>query len=121
MPPKNGLSKARFDGKEVIVVDYRDLSNEELMATAQALQELVLSENKFNRRLVYVKDVDPSSTFRVFLRKMGKTIGHVPSKVAVVGISPTKRVLLQAYNKLIGGSMRFYDDDNNAIEYLTKD
>ncbi|MEQ8469600.1 MAG: hypothetical protein RIC35_00365 [Marinoscillum sp.] len=115
----NGLSKKQLGEHEVIVVDYRGKTDEELMNIGEALQKLILKENKFNRRLVYVKDVNPSPTFRVFLRKMGKNIGHVPSKVAIIGLSPTKRVLMQAYNKLIGGSLRFYDDEKDGIDYLT--
>ena len=113
-----GLSKTIIEGKEIIVVDYRDKTEEQLFVIAEALQEMLLKENKPNLRLVHVKGVDPSSSFRVFLRKMGKIIGHIPSKVAIIGLSPTKRVVMQAYNKMLGGTMRFYDDEKDGIDYL---
>ncbi|WP_421873706.1 hypothetical protein [Marinoscillum sp.] len=117
----DGLIKQTIEGQEIIVVDYRNKPEEQLFAIAEALQEMLLAENKPNLRLVHVKGVDPSSSFRVFLRKMGKTIGHIPSKVAVIGLSPTKRVVMQAYNKMLGGSMRFYDDEKDGIHYLLTD
>ena len=43
----------------------------------------------------------------------------VPSKIAVIGTSTAKRLLLQSYNRIIGGTMRFYDEEKDAIAYLT--
>lgn len=113
-----GLSKANFRGKEVIVVDYRGQSDDEMHETLEAMRQLVLQENKFNLRLVYAIDVSPSARFRTNLRKVGQEIGHIPSKVAIIGVPAMQKVLMNAYNKLVGGNMRLFDTEEEALDYL---
>lgn len=114
-----GISKTSIRGKEIIVVDYRGQSDDEMHETLEAMKELVLIENKFNLRLVYAVDVTPTARFRTNLRRVGQEIGHVPSKVAIIGVPAMQKVLMNAYNKLVGGNMRLFDTEAEAIDYLT--
>ena len=115
-----GLFKKHIGSKEIIVTDYRGLSDDEMLHMVQALEELILTEKKPNSRLVYAQGVDLPMQVRIHLRKMGGRVKHIPSKIAVVGTSSTKKLLLQSYNRIIGESMRFYDDEKEALEYLTQ-
>ena len=114
-----GLYKKSFNGHEVIVSDYRGLTDNEMLIMVQALEQLILEENKPSSRLVYAQGVELPMPVRIFLRKMGGRVKHIPSKIAVISTSTAKRLLLQSYNRIIGGTMRFYDEEKDAIAYLT--
>lgn len=114
-----GLYKKTIKGKEIIVQDYRGLSDEEMLVMVQALEELILSENKPTSRLIQARGVDLPMAVRVHLRRMGPKVKHLQSKIAVVGTSTAKKLLLQSYNRIVGGTMKFYDDEQEAIDYLT--
>ena len=115
-----GLTKKLYNGKEVIVTDYRELSEDEMLKMLEYLQDMLLEEDKPNARLIHAKGVDLPIPVRIFLRKMGPKVKHIPSRIAVVGTSTAKKLLLQSYNRIVGGTMRFYDEEKEAIEYLTK-
>lgn len=113
-----GLYKKHYNGQEVVVSDYRGLSEEEMLKMLSALKDLILTE-KPKARLIHGLKGDTPMAVRIFLRKMGPEIKHVPSKVAIVGLATTQRLLLQSYNRLIGEKMKFYDTEEEALSYLT--
>lgn len=107
-------------GKEIIYIDYRNQSDEEMIATLQKTKDIVLALNKPHLRLVNATGTSPSAKFRMHMRQVGKEIGHIPSKVAVIGVPISKRVVINAYNILIGGKMRLFDSEDDGKEYLIK-
>lgn len=114
-----GLYKKTYNGQEIIVSDYRGLSDDEMLTMVEALQDYILTE-KPKARLVIGHGGDLPMAVRVFVRKMGSNIKHIPTKVAVLGTPLAKRLLLQSYNRIIGGSMKFYENEKDAIAYLTQ-
>lgn len=105
-------------GKEIIYIDYRGLNDDEMVETLQKMRDMVLELNKPHLRLVNVTDTNASARFRTLMRQIGKEIGHVPSKVAVVGVPASKRVVINAYNVMIGGKMKLFDNEEDAKTYL---
>lgn len=113
-----GVTKIIYRGKEIISIDYRNQNDEEMIQTLEQTRDLILKLDRDHLRLVNVEGVSPSASFRIRMRKIGKEIGHVPSKVAIVGLSPTKRVVMNAYNQMIGGGMKLFDNLEDAKKYL---
>lgn len=104
--------------KEIIYIDYRNMNDAEMIETIKQMRDKVLTLNKPHLRLVNVTNTNASATFRTHMRKIGKEIGHIPSKVAIVGIPASKRVVINAYNVLIGGTMKLFDNEDEAKAYL---
>ena len=70
-------------------------------------------------RLVNISDTPATRKFTSYIRELGKETKHIPVKAAIVGITGAKKVLLSGYNRLLGGAMRPFDDEETAKNYLT--
>lgn len=89
-----------------------------MLATAETLREWLLKENKSHLRLVNITDAFATPKFTAYIRQLGKDTKHIPVKGAVVGITGAKKVLLMGYNRLLGGAMKPFDDEESAKDYL---
>jgi hypothetical protein len=112
------IQKIIYKGKEIIYIDYRGQSEAEMLDTAAHLREFLLSDPGFHLRLVNISDTPATRKFTAYIRELGKETKHVPVKGAFVGITGAKKVLLSGYNRLLGGAMRPFDDEETAKEYL---
>lgn len=113
-----GMQKISHKGKEIIYIDYRGQSEGEMLATAKELKDFLLSDPGHHLRLVNISDTPATRKFTAFIRELGKETRHVPVKGAIVGITGAKKVLLSGYNRLLGGAMRPFDNEETAKEYL---
>ena len=112
------IQKIKFEGEEIIYVDYRGLSEDEMLEMAASLRKYLENGPGFHRRLVNISDTPATRKFTSYIRQLGKDFKDVPVKAAIVGITGAKKVLLSGYNRLLGGSMRPFDDEKDAKQYL---
>jgi len=77
-----------------------------------------MSDPGYHLRLVNISDTPATRRFTAYIRQLGKDTKHVSVKGAIVGITGAKKVLLSGYNRLLGGAMRPFDDEEAAKEYL---
>jgi len=112
------IQKIKFEGEEIIYVDYRGLSEDEMLQMAASLRQYLESSPDFHLRLVNISDTPATRRFTSYIRQLGKDFKDVPVKAAIVGITGAKKVLLSGYNRLLGGSMRPFDDEETAKKYL---
>lgn len=105
-------------GKEIIYVDYRNLNEDEMIELAQSLRRYLLTEPAFHLRLVNISDAFATKKFTSTIRALGNETKHIKVKAAIVGITGAKKVLLSGYNRLLGGAMRPFDDEESAKAYL---
>lgn len=113
-----GFQKIQYKGKEILYVDYRDSSEEQMIETAKALKNHLLAENRPHLRLVNITDAYAKPRFSKFIRQLGEDTKHIPFKGAIVGITGGKKALLMIYNKILGGAIRPFDTEEEAKEYL---
>ncbi|WP_436515003.1 hypothetical protein [Ekhidna sp. To15] len=113
-----GIQKITHKGKEIIYVDYRRRSESEMLEIARSLKEFLLSDPGYHLRLVNIADTPATRKFTAYIRELGKETKGVPVRGAVVGITGAKKVLLSGYNRLLGGAMRPFDDEETAKDYL---
>jgi len=113
-----GIQKLNFRGKEIIYIDYRGQSEAQMLETASSLRAFLLSDPGEHLRLVNISDTPATRKFTAFIRELGKETKHIPVKAAIVGITGAKKVLLAGYNRLLGGAMRPFDDEETAKQYL---
>ena len=115
----SGVQKLVIDGREVLMVDYSDCNQEAMIVLATQLCELALTENKdslvlniFNNKSFITPKV-----MRHFEDVTNQTI-HLIDKMAIVGLSPTKKVILKGYNLLFKRDFKAFDTQEEAIAYL---
>ncbi|MEO9483443.1 MAG: hypothetical protein ABJG47_08370 [Ekhidna sp.] len=113
-----GIQKIEYKGKEIVYVDYRGQSETKMLETAASLREFLISDPGYHLRLVNISNTPATRKFTAYIRELGKESKDVPVKGAVVGITGAKKVLLSGYNRLLGGAMRPFDDEETAKEYL---
>ncbi|GAB4250574.1 MAG: hypothetical protein Tsb0034_29750 [Ekhidna sp.] len=113
------IQKIFHNGKPIIYVDYRGQSEEEMLETAASLRDYLLNHPEPHLRLVNISDTPATRKFTAYIRELGKETKHIQVKAAIVGITGAKKVLLSGYNRLLGGAMRPFDDEETAKEYLT--
>ena len=114
----SAIQKINHKGQQIIYIDYRGLDEESMIAKAESLREFLLSDPGFHLRLVNITDTPATRQFTSFIRQLGKETKHIPVKAAIVGITGAKKVLLSGYNRLLGGAMKPFDDEETAKEYL---
>lgn len=112
------IQRITYKGKEIIYVDYRGQSESGMLEIASSLREYLLSAPGHHLRLVNISDTPATRKFTAYIRDMGKETKDVSVKAAIVGITGAKKVLLSGYNRLLGGAMRPFDDEQTAKEYL---
>ncbi|SNS96688.1 hypothetical protein SAMN05421640_1814 [Ekhidna lutea] len=112
------IQKIIYKGKLIIYVDYRGQNEEQMLETASSLRDFLLSNPGEHLRLVNITDTPATRKFTAYIRELGKETKNVPVKGAVVGITGAKKVLLSGYNRLLGGAMRPFNDEETAKEYL---
>lgn len=112
------IQKIAYKNKEIIYVDYRGLNEDQMLELANSLRNYLLSNPAFHLRLVNITDTPATRKFTTFIRQLGRETKHIEVKAAIVGITGAKKVLLSSYNKLLGGSMRPFEDEETAKEYL---
>ena len=113
------IQKIQHKGKEIVYIDYRGLKEEEMLELASSLRDFLLTDPGHHLRLVNITDTPATRKFTSYIRQLGNETKHIPVKAAIVGITGAKKVLLAGYNKLLGGAMRPFDDENAAKDYLT--
>lgn len=116
--PTVGIQNINYQGQEIVYIDYRGQSEEQMLETAASLRDYLLSDPGEHLRLVNISDTPATRKFTAYIRELGKETKHVPVKGAIVGITGAKKVLLSGYNRLLGGAMRPFDDEETAKQYL---
>lgn len=116
--PTTGIQKITHRGQEIIYIDYRGQSEEQMLATASSLRDYLLANPHDHLRLVNISETPATRRFTAYIRELGKETKHIPVRAAIVGITGAKKVLLSGYNRLLGGAMRPFDDEETAKEYL---
>lgn len=109
----------RQDADEIFVVDYTGCKEAQMMQLATKFKELIQARSKPVLAMAVFND----STYitPTFMRHAEKESGAVMpllEKVAFVGLSTTKKIILQGYNILFGRSFQTFDTQEEAIRYL---
>ena len=116
-----GHSIITYKGKEISYLDYRGMKLEEILKTIDETVKKSLLENKRRLQLSNLTGVYAVPEFMEKVSEAGKKTKHLTIKSAVVGITGAKKLLLNAYNAFTGVSLKAFDDEESAKEWLVKD
>ncbi|HOX82842.1 MAG TPA: STAS/SEC14 domain-containing protein [Chryseolinea sp.] len=118
----SGIQKLIIGDKEVLLVDYSDCTENEIITLASQLKELVLAENKSVRILSKFNDKN-FATPKVMrhMEKVTQLALHLIDGMAIIGLSSTKKVILKGYSLFFKRDFKAFDTQEEAIAYLVKD
>jgi len=116
-----GHSIITYKGKEISYLDYRGMKLEEILATIDKVSKNALLENKQRLQLSNLTGVFAVPEFMDKVKEAGKKTRHLTTRSAVVGVTGTKKLLLNVYNTFTGANMKAFDDEESAKEWLVKD
>lgn len=113
------IEKIVVDEKEILSIDYRGCKEGEMMAAATELGVMI---SLINRPVLVITTFDDKNyaTPR-FMRHVEKETGkviHLIDKMAFVGLSPTKQLILKGYNFLFKRNFQSFSTREKAIAYL---
>ncbi len=117
-----GVQKLMINDKEIWSLDYSNCKEDGMIALASELTELGLAENKPMLVLAIYNEKN-FVTPRVMrhLESVTGRIIHLIDKAALIGLSPTKKILLKGYNFLFNRNFKAFNTREEAIAYLLGD
>ena len=109
----------RQDADEILVIDYTGCKEAQMIQLITKFRELIQTHSK-PVLILSIFDDDTYAT-PAFMRHAELETGEVIrliEKAAFVGLSQTKKIILQGFNVLFGRSFQTFDTQEEAIRYL---
>ncbi|MCV9385064.1 hypothetical protein [Reichenbachiella ulvae] len=113
-----GYELIRHQGKEILIVDYTDMSKEDILKTMEEATAYALDLNRPLLRLSNMTGVFAVKEVLEKAKESGKVTSHLTIKRAAVGITGAKKVLFNAYNRFTGNHSRAFDSVEEAKDWL---
>ena len=116
-----------YKGKEIYYVDYSNLKSEQNFLAVLDItntfrkKHIETKEQKSQLMLINLENSFIIGEAFARLKEAGNEAKPYLKKQAVFGISGTKQVFLNLYNKIIGGDMRAFSTEEEAFEWLILD
>ncbi|MBN1181342.1 MAG: hypothetical protein JXB49_03580 [Bacteroidales bacterium] len=118
-----GISKIEHKGKEIFFIDYDGCANEEeMVAILKKAQQEILKEQPGYLQLTNLKNAFATSNFMNEAKKVARETPRTAKKRAIVGVdNPARKILLQAYNLIIGSNgMKPFNTLEEAKDWLVE-
>jgi hypothetical protein len=109
-----------YKGKEILFIDYRGLGMDESLETLEQVEKIITERKEKVLILVDTRDTYTSAEFMARLKETGKQMRPLMKKQAIVGITGLKAILLDAYNRFTGASLRPFSTLAEAKEWLVR-
>lgn len=114
-----GIKKLLCEGKEILYVDYRGLTDVEMAETVKTYKEIALQNNKEFLSLSNITDAYATPVFLKEANKFATETKHLLKKGAIVGIKGAKKILLKTFNLFLGDKgLRPFDTEDEALRWL---
>lgn len=116
------IRKITRNNKEIVIIDYSDCKEAEMIDLLSELKRQLLSHNK----PIILLSIFNSKSFATpnFMREARvathETI-HLLEKRAMVGLSETKKMILKGYNFLFNTNIKTFNTIEEAMEFLLDD
>ena len=115
-------NRVRFvttDPPPILIIDYSDLKEDQMIEVLMNSAEVVKEHNKpvmvvsiFNDRCFV------TSKFMRQVEQNTSKLQHLLWKQSVVGLSPVKKLILKGYNFMFNFDIQNFDTKEEAIKYL---
>jgi hypothetical protein len=108
-----------YKGKKILYADYRGLKSEDLMLQNLKAEGEIYKSTSFNiLSLADFRDTYISKDFMEKIKQLGKEHKGRTAKAAVLGITGIKNIFINVYTAFTGESLKCFNDELSAKEYL---
>lgn len=117
------VSKIQHKGKEILFIDYKgSKSVEEMVEVLREAQQIIIMDNKPYLQLTDLSQAFATPEYMNEAKKIAKETPKLATKRAIVGInSPGRKILLKAYNLILGKeAIQPFDTLEEAKDWLVK-
>jgi hypothetical protein len=109
-----------YKGKKILYIDYRDLTEEEMIEQLEYACKIILESKSPVLYLGNFIGVDVSSEFMIKANEWGKLYEPKTFKAAILGVTGNKRLLISTYKLITDANMKGFDSIEDAKEYLIR-
>ena len=116
-----GVRIKKYKGKDVLFIDLEgSLFDEAMVDIVYRAQKYILDSATPYLQLINLINAFVTPAFMQEVRKVVQSTPFYETKRAMVGInSPSKQILFERYDELLGGGkIQLFDSLNEALEYL---
>lgn len=116
------IRKIIHDHKAILVVDYSDSKESEMISRVHALRDLIVKENKPVLLLSIFNDKSYATPpFVRAIEEATDQIAHLIHKQALTGLNHPKKMILKGYNNRFKRNIQNFDTLEQAIGFLADD
>jgi hypothetical protein len=110
------------NGKDVLFVNHRGLSGDDLFNSYKAVILFLLDQKKGYLAVSDFSDSTGSKELNDYIQsEETKTASKYLTKLGVVGMTGVKKMVLRIYSALTGVNTKMFDTVEEALDYVTKD
>jgi hypothetical protein len=107
------------EGKTLLVIDYSNCKEAEMLSGEAELKERILQINKPILLIsVFNDQAYVTPTFMRTAERDNVELSHLLEKQAVVGLNPIKKMILKGFNLLMRRNVRNFESVEEAMEFL---
>jgi hypothetical protein len=113
------VRKIEIDGATILELDYSDFKEVQMISLLDQAKEFALSENRSFLVLgCFYSNNYLTPAFMRQAEKVSSEILHLITKLALVGLNPTQKLILKGYNIFLQRNFKAFDSREEAIRYL---
>ena len=121
MEVRSRVKLVQFAGYDVLVIDYSDCKEDEMIAVLMLARDEVAKYSKPLRIVSVFNDkCYATPNFMLVAKREVSSLGHLIKDQALVGLSPVKKMILKGFNAFQGRSFKDFKTLEEAMAYLTK-
>jgi hypothetical protein len=119
----NRINNEPHHGKEILVADFSDLKEDQMIALLRELRNKLIDDKKQVLLLIILNDRSfaTSGFMNAFRTERREETFPFIIKQAVIGLSETKRIILKGYNLLYNRNIGAFHSKEEALLYLTSE
>lgn len=115
------ISRITKNNKEILIVDFSDCDENQMISLVEEGAQILLASNKPLLLLsIYNDQVYATPKFMNVVREETAKFIHMLEKQAIVGLSDTKKIILNGYNLSFKRNVRSFNS-KEAISFLIDD
>ncbi len=116
------LRKIVQDGREILVIDFSNLQEEEMMKLLSVSRKLLIEENRMQKLLAIFnhKNYITAKVMRHFETDQIEAI-KFSEKLVCTGLSLTQKMILKGYNVIFNRDVKVFETQEEAIKFLLND
>ena len=118
----DGIQKMVYQNKEILVIDYSNRKEAEMIKKIAAFGDYIKKENKHVLVLgIFNEKSYATPGFLAQNRRVNAEVGHLIDKKALIGLNLAKKMILKGQNLAMNTNTKSFDTMEEAVQYLLED